>query len=637
MDNTRVITPNGTPYGMANEKLFKSSANLSSQKSAPRFDPRKGFTNSGPMYTMCSGGGAQILMNTHSITTATNLQFMPPSRTKTTLCNDIGLSNMPTIKVLRQATFSTAVLSAVTKPIDIFSKTNTHTRTATGAELLIEHNKLVISSSSNSRSSSNMNDSNKSFCNDKPGLDQESTDGNPIVNSIKSFLRSYLWKPIIDTKTMFVGSDNNAKSSPDPMLEKHAFWNDSDSFVALNKNHKTTSMYCDNHSSDSFPYSSEKSTMPETYFDCDDYIDGGEDTIDFIASSTKGIQWDSFSDEFTADMPVHPSTKDNIFYDCINKKAAVSVTPPPQPTPPLSPSSSPSPVKLPEPVESDTKLELNVNTADESSELVQYNDDNAPINCPENEKPNRNSYRRKRRAKRKHKSNVQRKKSGSNKNRHEKIRHEVEMNIHEDIDDCSIVENGNMFLYEPDDDDEPEIDLEIIDLDDNSPKSPTINTSLKSIAGSSDVCIETPIPSPEVIPSGCIFTRFFRIDNLNCKQKQQSLPLRCIQKLVPHVKSLRDRPVFSRRISETESDDSFIVFEECSPKSTTTLDDLMPQCAALADTYKRQRHLSDCSDDFILFTEDVDDCYTYTPNCYTTDEDFTDSTDDSDCSDDGKH
>lgn len=639
MDNTRLITPNGTPYGMVTEKMLKSS-NSSPQKSAPRFDPRQGIMNSGPMFTLCSGKGAQILMNSHSIVTATSMQFMPQTRNKTSLCNDYGLSTMPTIKVLKQATFgastASAVLSAVTKPIEIFSKSR-----AT-PDFRIEHNNVFINSSgnsSNTRSSYSLNDTNtKHFCNDSPGLEQleqETTEGNTLVNTIKSIF-SYLMKPIRDTKTMFVGSDNSAESlssSCKPMTDQQIYWNDSDNLVSMNnKNHKSTTMYCDNHSSDSFSYSSEKlNIMPDTYFDCDDYIDGGEDTIDFIADSTRSCH--SFGNEFSADMPVYPSAKDHIYYDCISNKEAVSGT-----SPLLSSLSS---VKLPETVKSETNLEPRIGTADETLDQVQYSEDNAPPNCPKYEKSNsKNAYRRKRKGKRKHKSNVNRRKVGSNKNRHEKIRHEVEMNIHEDIDDCSIVKDGNSYSFErdDDDDDEPNIDMEFIDVVKNSPKIPNINTSTttshKSISEPNVICIETPIPSPEVIPSGCIFTRFFRFDNSNCKQKQHSLPLRCMQKQVPNCKPLKaERPVSVRRTSETESDDSFIVFEECSPKSTCSVDSLMPKHTALKDQYKRQRQLSECSDDFILFTDDVDDGTQY--HCYTTDEDFTDSTD-TDCSDDGK-
>lgn len=257
--------------------------------------------------------------------------------------------------------------------------------------------------------------------------------------------------------------------------------------------------------------------------------------------------------------------------------------------------------------------------------------------------------------------------TGSNKNHHEKIRHQVEMNIHDDIDDCSIVKDGFISSsYDQDDDEEPEIDLEIIDVDEyhtpksadfcksaaaaanaaanaaaacNSSKSKSSTSIAKKTAIDAKPCIEMPIPSPEVIQTGCIFTRFFRLDSPNCsKQKQQLLPVRCEskkQQVLPQIKPLKERSKSCRRASETESDDSFIVFEDSSPRSTTSADDLKPKIAALKDCYKRHRQLSECSDDFIFFEDDNDDCgHRYD---YTTDEDFTDSTDDSENSDDGMH
>lgn len=84
-----------------------------------------------------------------------------------------------------------------------------------------------------------------------------------------------------------------------------------------------------------------------------------------------------------------------------------------------------------------------------------------------------------------------------------------------------------------------------------------------------------------------------------------------------------------RRVSESESDENFIVFEELSPPRATS---------SLDTTYsKRPRQVSECSDDFILFEDGTEDaCLRYD----TTDEDFylTDSTDDDTDSstDDGK-
>lgn len=608
MDNTRVISSNGTPYGMAQEKLLKNG-NLSSQKSAPA--PQLD-TRNGSLITIWSGHGAQLLINSPSVVAATSMQFVPGQ-------------TLYTAPFIRKSIHIENTNNRITSKV--FMNTNGYA----------------------SPSSYNNTQSNTKMHSDTSALEQESTEGNIFVNTIRNLFRKVsdnLWKPIIDKTTMFVGTDNNTKRLPDQIAAKKMLWSGTDGLVSHNINHKTN---FDDHSSDSFSYSSEISYINnnynETYFDCDedDYLDG-EDQIDFVAAST-------------ADLPVNGLAKDMDFHDCINKSVVdekvMSLTP-------QLPSSPSSPVNAELEVKSEEEMELLepeaevdnidvneeplVNVTDETLENVQYLDDvNAPMKGLKNWQQNRSSYRRKRRGKRKQKNNGNRKKAcGPNKNRHEKIRHEVEMNIHDDIDDCSIVKNGTVSFKEPDSNETPDSDFTIINMDENTPKSLTINktTSIKSNKSTTTDdaeggCVETPIPSPETIPSGCIFTKFFRLGNRNshCRQPPLSLPTRCMQKLYnpTHLKPLKERPVSTRRTSETESDDSFIVFEECSPKSTTSVDDLMPKQSTF---YKRQRQLSDCSDDFILFADDDDDDGSHL-HCYTTDEDFTDSTDDSDGSDDG--
>lgn len=96
-------------------------------------------------------------------------------------------------------------------------------------------------------------------------------------------------------------------------------------------------------------------------------------------------------------------------------------------------------------------------------------------------------------------------------------------------------------------------------------------------------------------------------------------------------------------MSESESDDSFIVFdsfEDISPRTATATATTTSSSSSQDNTYqKRPRQLSECSDDFILFEDGNEDaCLRYD----TTDEDFylTDSTDDEtdscSSSDDGK-
>ncbi|XP_055312283.1 uncharacterized protein LOC129574368 [Sitodiplosis mosellana] len=717
MDNTGVISSNGTPY----EKMFKGPNSITAQKAAAltgqqqqqqQFCHRKGFTG-GPMYTIGNGSGhAQILMNTQSIMTAGNMHFVPPTRNKSAL--SASMHCHPTLQPIKVSTSNVSYFMSpqseqlimsqsdiilpqstemyaksqsgpemiVTKPSYAFMN-NAHARIASTTAptyVRIEHHLIKRTSGpiieENPKFFNNDNQKSTSLGNSgmqtttKTTTTTTAVEPNTLVNAIKSCVFNYLIKPIIDTTTMFVGTDNNGKST---LNGDTNVWNQHDtkataggSPTATNKNHMNSSPnpYTDfNHSSDRFCFTSDKPNyftyMPDKFFDCDDYIDGGEDTIDFVADSTN-LQYNRFGGDLDLDtnsFVQQPSPKDHIFYDCVNKCETPELIAVVQ-----------EEVKQKKIADDNLDVVCSTKNTDDVKTTVQYTEaeteeevmvvERSPINCPKYEKSNQNSYRRKRRGKRKqqqhqyqqqqqkqkhHKANNRAIKGNGQKNRHEKIRHEVEQNIHEDIDDCSVVRDCCVVSYEPDDDDNgDEDDLEIIDVDDEHlPKSHPCTANAATDANaivtikSTAHCIETPIPSPEIIKSGCIFTQFFRLDNLNCKQKSW-LPLRCMQKQVPPQSKpmLRERPVTCRRISETsESDESFIVFEDNSPRSTTSIDDLITKSTTnLRDnTYKRQRQISECSDDFILFEDDTDDlCRRYD----TTDEDFTDSTDDSDNSED---
>lgn len=631
-----------------------------------------------PMYTKCinkfarGANGAQILMNSQSIVTATAMEFLEPTRTKVALCEKLVIppqfteiktnasySQMVTLSStsMNYSTVSRTIWPTITKSVTILS--TPYATTAPMSKLLIEqqqttkafldsqtfapeqHNQCKMCSSTGSISGSGGGDGGNGMAG--------TIEGNTIVNKIKSVF-SYLMKPIIDTTNMIVGhdNDNHTTSSAAQMSassKQQMQWSDANgSPVNHQQNHKSPSIYYDNnHSNDSFSYSdkSNYNHRHETFFDCDDYVDGGEDTIDFVAASTK-IPYNSYEHEF-CDLPIQEeaSPKDsNTFYDCYTKFGTDTMS---------ASDTSETNVDLTNSPTNETNEQPNTKSQSKSVQYTKKCDNKQkqqqPImNCPKYEKPNQHSYRRKRKAKRKNKSANRQPKnySGPNKNRHEKIRHEVEMNIHEDIDDCSIVKDGTISASY---DDEPEFDLEIIDVDEyqRPPKNSELNkstgcgsiTSGRSPPAAKHTSIETPIPSPEMT-SDCIFTRFFRFDG--CKSKSRSLPLCLQQKRVPPNKPIKERSMPCRRASETESDDSFIVFEDSSPRSTVSVDDLSPRIAALKDSYKRQRQLSECSDDFILFEDDNADNYgncSYRFDC-TTDEDFTDSTDDTDDTDDGK-
>lgn len=707
MDNTRVIPSNGTPY----EKLFKSSNGLMAQKTstvtatttttkqrfptpemaAPTLVTGRTFDHDkGLPYAYGHGNGqAQILMNTPTIVTATNMQFCPPSKTgrgfKTkslsssvhSYClppsmqpiksqpqnvsylmptsefhmsqSDIIIPPKPT--VTRPFSFMNMKIPIQSRPIIQRKIIQREVLVQRTSGPIIEHNPNY------SQANHGVGNIGMPMKNGGGGNNGAAGESSTLVNTIKSTLFNFIIKPIIDTTTIIVGHTGIGKTTTNSGGNNDGVWNDMHATAGGSpmKNHQSSSTSssfyedCNHSNCENTHYFS--NYMPDNFFDCDDYIEGGEDTIDFVADSTN-IQYNQgFGHEF--DAISQPSPKDQLFFDCVNKFE--------QPTVPevvdvceekkqqkCTIASTAADTTVYEHL--DVVSSTNISTDDENCKKVQYDEvENSPINCPKYEKPNPKSYRRKRRGKRKQQHQQNRNKSNNRaaknhghcnqKNRHEKIRHEVEQNIHDDIDDCSVVKD--CVAYEPDDEDD-EADLEIIDVDDDnlSPKCSTalnLNTTANAVTSKSNgVCIETPIPSPETIKSGCIFTKFFPWDNSNCKQK--SLPLRilryCMQNKVPQSpKAPRERPIIGRRNSETsESDDSFIVFEDNSPKASTSIDDLMANKTTPKDTYKRQRQISECSDDFIMFDDEADDLLRYD----TTDEDFTDSTDDSDNSDDGK-
>lgn len=616
MDNKRKIS--SMAYDMANDKMYETNLLPSKSSCHQLFDHQKSLTNAVTPYTIRGGHGVHILMNTQSMYTATNMQFVMPQRTKTNLWNDVALrKNLLDAQVFEQtATFveqQTSLLMPAAQQFAYITNLN-----GTGQEtrkLLFEEKSTFI------ESQSNMNDSKNRFYNDNHKTHRDSC-GNEttIVKTIKNLFSSWI-RPIIETTTKFVGTDNASTSSSVPKSKQMQCTEPSGS--PSNKNHKTQPMYCDNSSSsNSFFYTSEQSDIfvnftPETYLDCDDYIDGGEDTIDFVADSTK-IQWNSFGEELCDQSSMHSSPNDPIFYDCFNKfendvlanKLELEQELVPQHESDLVAKDSAGETKSIE-VSSSPK-------SDGEIENVQYGDEELTENCPKYVKPNGNSYRHKRRRRQKHKTGNNRQKGNGaqKKNQHEKLRHEVKMNIHDDIDDiddCFIIDEDNVtYYYDLDDEEEPDIDLEIVDMVEqklNCSESLTTPETFTNAKSDQNVwIIETPIPSPEVIPSARIFTNFFRFDNA-CKQRL--MPFRCAEKQLPPVKSSKEQSTSYRPTSETESDDSFIIFED----------------------NKHPRHPSECSDDFIFFSEEDAD---YIGQCDTTDEDFTDSTDDCDESDDGK-
>lgn len=487
---------------------------------------------------------------------------------------------------------SSTVSSAVLTVFD----PNIHSQTTSDLLLINERNHFQAGNAYN------FTEINTNFPSNSFKHELESTDGNTFVDKVKDvfhFFQNRVIKPIIN---------KFAETSP------------ADS--ALQIQNLNTMVY-----DLSATFDEPNIRSSENFFDCDDYL-FSEDTIDFVVDSTK-ISHHSFGDEFPLDShSKHPTTKDptTVFYDCINKPAQIEMPSPQKP-------------KLDFKAELEVDIELSesqldqaklqTHTVSETPEILQYLDETTPppMDRFKHLPPNRNAFRRKRRGKRHTKVNYRKRGSGSTKNRHQKIRQEVKMIIHEDIEDCSITKD----LSDPEENEEPETDLEIID----TPKSQSNNTSITSIKSTNDSakivhCVETPAASPEIILSGCIFTQFFRFDNANGRQRSKSLPLRFVRKFVPHMKQMEEQPIIPRRMTDSENDDSFIVFEDYSPNTWISIDDVM----AHPTNQNRQRQPSECSDDFIQFADDTDDgTHHY---CDTTDEDFTDSTDDSDNSEDSE-
>lgn len=87
---------------------------------------------------------------------------------------------------------------------------------------------------------------------------------------------------------------------------------------------------------------------------------------------------------------------------------------------------------------------------------------------------------------------------------------------------------------------------------------------------------------------------------------------RCMQNQgSKQIKKIKECSMPYLRLSETESNDISIVFEDNSPRSTAnSVHDLNLSISALRDLYKCQRQNVQMqhSDNFILFTEDYEDC-----------------------------
>lgn len=214
---------------------------------------------------------------------------------------------------------------------------------------------------------------------------------------------------------------------------------------------------------------------------------------------------------------------------------------------------------------------------------------------------NGNRTKRHRRAAR---NNMQGSRCGSkravaiSKNRNVKSRHELAQNIHDDLEDCTMDAH-----WAEDEDDDDHIDVEMV-------MAPTLNVSETITRPERANMIEEKRP-------GCIFTTFFNFGfggRSLCKPWPMST-----SKLAPYSKQQYQTTQSPRcRLKDSESDDSFIMFAEDSPKTTPTVETVLQNSMGIKGmanpfyscmrkkAVTRQRQLSECSDDFICFEYDGD-------------------------------
>lgn len=573
------------------------------------------YRGSGSLYTM-TGSGAQVFMNSHTIVTATNLQFVPQIRHKSTMCN------CKTASILEPMHFN--------ETIKMPSPT---------------------SAPASAPASPQLNGNSKMFIEN-----ETKTDGSPLLSAIKGFL-TYLIRPIIHTANVRA---TNLNYLPFSMAT------DNNNYSTSNKNSETSNMYMN--------------FMPDmdnlAFFDCDDFIDS-EDTVDFIGDRTP--QFNLIKNE---KMPLSPdpssSPKSYVFFDCVsNFETPIELIETPMTI--NLPTEAPMPKQLnsttdntfeivksiteiaknpsrPYPNDSDAHIHIepvenfqNSNVMESSTkcittkEKLKYKRNRKLSNLPQpqtgnfsgnNEKVN-NSCRRKNRKKRRNKNKAvhRQKSSTTNKNRNEKFRHELELNIHDDIEEC-IFEQGLDDCYNKDN--SIETDIEMVERCDVR-AMPSISLTTDGPSAQTTF-VENTTRLAERGRSGCMFTSFINFEMPNIVRKLRTAPRllskRCQRKMA------RERPLH-RSISETESEDNnFIVFDENSPQTTPSIKsiacDLTVPRSAFRKAYTRQRQISECSDDFICFEyDDSEPTYCIQHDDDTTDEEVTDSdvSDDDDSSD----
>lgn len=216
----------------------------------------------------------------------------------------------------------------------------------------------------------------------------------------------------------------------------------------------------------------------------------------------------------------------------------------------------------------------------------------------------------------------------SAKNRCSKSRHQLALNIQDDLDDMH-------WMVDDNDDDEHMIQ-------DEWPVIASSITAMETMVAQPEVFASTSTQpnAIEAVRPGCMFSHFFSIGGSPTKQQQRQFQRPWPMIAVTHrplVKMYFDSPLPTRRCkrtSESECDDSFILFAEDSPRtvpsmdalllqqapSNTTLGIMLPNCFGHMAVNNininnvnatRQRKWSESSDDFICFESDEGDCVDY--------------------------
>lgn len=128
-----------------------------------------------------------------------------------------------------------------------------------------------------------------------------------------------------------------------------------------------------------------------------------------------------------------------------------------------------------------------------------------------------------------------------------------------------------------------------------------------------------------------MFSCFISFDAPNVVRKPRPPPKMTPRRLQRWTSS--DRPLHYR-LSESESEDNYIVFDGINSKSVSANSLIGCDYENVRKTYARQRQISECSDDFICFEYDESDIANCMQSDETTDEEFTDSDDSDDESSD---